>query len=155
MNEIDTTGEVNRELMRKKYQLVGSQGPTPRVFYSPNITNTGLCMYGQTPEFILPDYKFQAERYNRLQIANPYAPLSSQGYYPPTCGNRRVVDYFDNDIQANQVLQAIQHPQIRNATERKKPKGVFTKHGFRKFKTEKQVDPDLEELYKIARLTTY
>ena len=153
----DTTKDVNRELFRKRYELVGDYGSPVPVFYSPNITNSGLCMYGQTPDFILPDYKFQAERNNRLQIANPYTPLPGVGYYPPTCGTRKVVDYFDNDVQANQVLQTIRHPQLRYVTEKRhrRPKGVFTKHGFRKYRTEKQVDPDLEEMYKMAMNFVY
>jgi hypothetical protein len=151
----DTTNEVNRELFRKRYNLVGDSTPPPAMFYSPNITNSGLCMYGTTPDFLLPDYKFQAERYDRLQVANPYTPLPSQGYYPPSAGNRRVVDYFDNDIHANQVLNTIRHPQMRHINERKKPNGVFTKHGFRRFRVEKQTDPDLEEAYKLAMIAMY
>ncbi len=154
-SEIDTTTKVNRQLFRKRYDLIGESSPSPTVFYSPNITSSGLCMYGQTPDFLLPDYQFQAERYNHLQVANPYQPLPSQGYYPPVRGNMSVIDKFDNDIQANQVINTIRHPYMRKNNERKKPAGVFTKHGFRKFKTEKSIDPDLEEAYKLAMLTSY
>jgi len=151
----DTTGMLNRHLMRKRYGIVGDFGTPPQVYYSPQVTYSGTCYMGQTPEFLLPDYEFTASRPNRLMVENPYTPLPGIGYYPPVAGNLRTIDRFDNDPQAMQTINTIRHPYRRIDSERKRPQGVFTMHGFRKFKTNKQVDPDLEEMYKIAKYTIY
>lgn len=151
----DATTKLNRHRMRKRYNIVGDYGSPVPIYYTPNITNSGLCMYGQTPEFLLPDYEFASPRENRLLVANPYRPLPGVGYYPPVAGNMRTIDRFDNDVQANQVINSIRNPETRHMTERRRPQGVFTMHGFRKFKVNKQVDPDLEEMFKIAKYTIY
>jgi len=150
----ETGNIINRELLRKRHAIVGDYGPPPVTFYSPNISESGLCMYGQTPEPLLPDYPFQYERPNRVQVPNPYAQLPQQGMYPPVRGNMRRIVESDTGPN-NQVAQIIRDPTLRYVSDRKKPQGVFTMHGFRKFKTVKQIDPDLEETYKQAMLFSY
>jgi len=151
----DSLNIPNRKLIKKKHYHLGPQTETPVLYYAPNITESGLCYFGTTPEFLLPPYQFQYDQPNRLTVPNPYAPPPEQGYYPPVSGNKRRVYEADNNAADRNLVQLIRDPQMRHINERKRPQGVYTMHGFRAYKTVKQVDPDLEETFAYAKAFYY
>lgn len=151
----DTLNIPNRKLIKKKHYHLGPRTETPTIYYAPNITESGNCYFGTTPEFLLPPYQFQYDRPNRLTVSNPYEPLPEQGYYPPVTGNMRRVFDADNNAADKAMAQLIRDPQLRYINDRKRPDVRVTMHGIRPYKTVKQVDPDLEETFKYAKMFYY
>lgn len=151
----DALNIYNRKLLKKKHHRLGPQTPAPVIFFSPNITESGNCYYGTTPEFLLPEWEFAVPRPNHLLVPNPLTPPPSQGYYPPVKASMRFINEMDNNAQNARTVNVIRDPQYRYMNERPRPKGVYTMHGFREYKTVKQVDPDLEERFAYAKAFNY
>lgn len=145
---------INRVIFKKQYDHFGPSAPAPNIYFNPGITESGLCYYGQSQDFLLPDYTWQHPRPGRLQVENPYQPLPDHPLWPDARPMMRRVQEYDNSDN-KLAAQTIRDPYLRHVTEKTKPKGEWTMHGFRQYKARKQVDPDLEEAYSFARLVQY
>lgn len=147
---------LNRTIYKKKYDHFGDTSVAPNIYFNPGITESGLCYYGQSQDFLLPDYTWQHQRPGHLQIANPYQPLPDHPLWPdarPTM--KRVIEY--DDSRNKTAAQIIRDPYLRRNTEKgtHKPVGIWTMHGFRQYKAQKQIDPDLEETLRLVQMTQY
>lgn len=151
----DALNIYNRKLLKKKHYHLGPQTPSPTLYFAPNITESGNCYYGTTPEFLVPEWQFTVPQPNRLTVDSPLTPPPSQGYYPPVKASMRYVYESDSNPLNNKVVNIIRDPQMRYISERPRPKGMYTMHGFREYKTVKQVDPDLEETFAYAKAFHY
>lgn len=154
MRDILKTKNVNRKILKEKHDKLGPRTAPPPIYISPNVTESGLCMYGTDQAWILPDYPWQYDRPGHLTIPNPYQPMPDARMWPDANPTLRRVREYDNSVDA-QVAGLIRDPYRRYMQERKAPEGVWTLHGYRKYHTRKQTDPDLEELRKLIAITQY
>jgi hypothetical protein len=147
---------MNRTIYKKKHDHFGDKSPAPNIYFNPGVTESGLCYYGQSQDYLMPDYSWQHPRPGKLQIGNPYQPLPDHQLWPNTRPvMKRVIEYDDSRNET--AARIIRDPYLRGNTEKGmlKPAGKWTMHGYREYKAKKQVDPDLEEALKLATLTQY
>jgi hypothetical protein len=103
-------------------------------------TGSGLCLYGQNKENVLPPYEFTEATPGRPALENPFYPLLRK----KTIQER---EQF-NDSYQNRT------PRIR--FKRMYPNGVMTRHGFVKNDIKRyQINQDLEEKMNQFRNTYY
>jgi hypothetical protein len=146
---------VNRVIVKKKHDYFGDRTPAPVSYFNPGITESGQCYYGQNQEYLMPDYTWQHYRPGHPRTENPFQPLPDHPLWPDARPVMRRVQEYDDSLDYQQGTQLIRDPYSRRVNEKTRPKGVWTMHGFREYKAEKQIDPDFEERIAFAKTFGY
>lgn len=110
--EVDVLNTINRHSMKKRYNLTKSSRPVN--FYTTNgcSTKSGLCMYGQELEWLVPPYAENDSDLYRVYQRGEYMHLK-----PKIGGNALIFD--GGNIPSN-----------RQFAMDRRPKGKITINGF-------------------------
>ena len=146
---------MNRVIVKKKHDHFGKSAPAAVSYFNPGITDSGLCMYGQSQDFLLPNYTWSHPRPGYPLTENPFQPLPDHPLWPDARPMMKRVQQYDDSVDYQEGVRMIRDPYARHVNEKQKPKGEWTMHGFREYKARKQIDPDLEEKVMFARQFYY
>lgn len=157
MFEDDVTDNVNlidRNFIAKTHPYFVQSGTRrfpPNMYYQNRtlrqhrnnaFTNSGLCIFGQSKENLLPPYTFTESGPFKTAMDNPYTPVPRRNF------NK----YQEREIVHERPKESMQKLKPRKPL----PNGVYTMHGFRKYDIRNmQIDPDLEERMRSFYNTFY